>query len=275
MGFFGKLFEKKICAICGEEIGLLGNRKLEDGNCCKECASKLSPWFNERRNSTVQEIKDQLDYREANKADVESFHVTRTLGRNTKVLLDEDARRFIVTSARNWQEYNPDVLKYDQVTGCDMEVDECPDEVKREVTDKEGVTRKESYNPRRYIYNYNFYMTIHVNHPYFDEMRFRLNTSQVEVRPSFSRPLMGGPRLEGSPIPPSLSDKQNDPDYAMYQAMGEEIKAALTEVRSQIREDIEAANAPKTAVTCPWCGAPTTPDANGCCEFCGGALDQK
>ena len=32
MAFFG-LFDKKICAICGGEIGLLGNRKLEDGNC--------------------------------------------------------------------------------------------------------------------------------------------------------------------------------------------------------------------------------------------------
>ena len=32
MGLFGKLFEKKSCDICGGEIGLLGNRKLEDGN---------------------------------------------------------------------------------------------------------------------------------------------------------------------------------------------------------------------------------------------------
>ena len=34
MGFF----DKKYCDICGEKIGLLGNRKLEDGNLCKECA---------------------------------------------------------------------------------------------------------------------------------------------------------------------------------------------------------------------------------------------
>ena len=25
------LFDKKICDICGEKIGLLGNRKLDDG----------------------------------------------------------------------------------------------------------------------------------------------------------------------------------------------------------------------------------------------------
>ena len=39
------LFDKKICDICGEKIGLLGNRKLDDGNLCKNCAKKLSPWF--------------------------------------------------------------------------------------------------------------------------------------------------------------------------------------------------------------------------------------
>lgn len=70
MGLFGKLFEKKECAICGGEIGLLGNRKLEDGNMCKACAAKLSPWFDERRHSTVAQIEEQLEYREANKENV-------------------------------------------------------------------------------------------------------------------------------------------------------------------------------------------------------------
>ena len=63
----GKLFEKKECAICGGEIGLLGNRKLEDGNMCKACAAKLSPWFDERRHSTVAQIEEQLEYRESNR----------------------------------------------------------------------------------------------------------------------------------------------------------------------------------------------------------------
>ncbi|MEF2896739.1 MAG: DUF4428 domain-containing protein, partial [Senegalimassilia anaerobia] len=49
------MFEKKTCSICGGEIGLLGNRKLEDGNLCKECAGKLSPFFSDRRASTVEQ----------------------------------------------------------------------------------------------------------------------------------------------------------------------------------------------------------------------------
>ena len=60
MGFF----DKKYCDVCGEKIGLLGNRKLEDGNLCKDCAAKLSPFFSERKSSTVDEIKKQLAYRE-------------------------------------------------------------------------------------------------------------------------------------------------------------------------------------------------------------------
>ena len=60
MGFFKKLFEKKDCEICGGEIGLLGNRKLVDGDMCKSCAAKLSPWFEDRRESTVAQIKEQL-----------------------------------------------------------------------------------------------------------------------------------------------------------------------------------------------------------------------
>lgn len=47
------LFDKKYCDICGEKIGFLGNRKLADGNLCKDCAAKLSRWFTERKQSTV------------------------------------------------------------------------------------------------------------------------------------------------------------------------------------------------------------------------------
>ena len=122
MGLFGKLFEKKECAICGGEIGLLGNRKLEDGNMCKACAAKLSPWFDERRHSTVAQIEEQLEYREANKENVAVFRTTLSLGETTKVLVDEDAGRFMVTSARNYSEANPDVLELSDITGCTSSV---------------------------------------------------------------------------------------------------------------------------------------------------------
>lgn len=107
MGLFGNMFGKKACSICGETIAPLDDRKLEDGNLCKECASRLSPFFGERRRSTVAEISDQLAWRDENKKRVAQFNVTRTFGNNTKVLLDEHAQRFLVTTGGRWREANP------------------------------------------------------------------------------------------------------------------------------------------------------------------------
>lgn len=253
------LFTKKYCDICGEKIGLLGNRKLKDGNLCKECAAKLSPWFDERRSSTVDEIREQLEYREENKKAAASFHTTKTYGNNVKVLLDEDAGKFVVTSARDLAEANPDVLDYSQVTGCELKVEENEREDKREVKDKDGHTNRVSYVPPRYFYSYDFYVDIRVNTPYFDNMRFRLNSSDVEV---------GGARREA----PDRAACMADHDYRQYYNMGEEIKKALTKVRQEVRDDILAAKAPKVKVVCPSCGATTTPDASGCCEYCGAAI---
>ena len=105
------LFDKKSCDICGEKIKLFA-RKVEDGNLCKECTKKLSPWFSERKKSTVADIRAQLEYREANKEAVKNFNVTRTIGDNYKVLLDENAKKFLVTNQRKWQDENPDVLDF-------------------------------------------------------------------------------------------------------------------------------------------------------------------
>ena len=252
------LFDKKYCDICGEKIGLLGNRKLENGNLCKNCAQKLSPWFSDRRNSTVEEIKAQLDYREENQKKVAAFHTTRTLGADTKVLLDEDAGKFMVTRARNLVEANPDVLDFADVTGCNLDIDESRTELKRE--DKDG--REISYNPPRYEYSYDFYITIFVNNDYFDEIHFKINSDSVDITPP---PAM-------RPGMTTRCNPETNVEYRNCKKLGEEIRQVLTQVRKDVRQQIEQEAAPKTAVTCPYCGATTTPDVNGCCEYCGGAV---
>ena len=60
------LFDRKYCDVCGEKIGFLGNRKLEDANLCRKCAAKLSPWFSGRRHTTLEKIREQLAWREEN-----------------------------------------------------------------------------------------------------------------------------------------------------------------------------------------------------------------
>ena len=257
------LFDKKYCSICNNKIGLLGNRKLEDGNLCKECASKLSPWFSERRHSTVQSIREQLAYREENAAAVAAFHTTRSLGKYTKLLLDEDQRKFCVTSASNLTAANPDILDFSQVTGCDLDIDESRSELKH--NDKDG--NSVSYDPPRYEYSNNFYCTIRVNHPYFDEMRFNLSNGYIHTGEQAMNTGSGwNLRRIGQMLSPQLSE------YNECLRLGNEIKQTVEEMRLGTRAAAEAQNAPKTAVVCPYCGATTFPDENGCCEYCGAAV---
>ncbi len=167
------LFDKKFCDVCGEKIGLLGNRKLEDGNLCKDCAKKLSPFFSERKQSTVAEIKEQLAYREENERRLDSFRPTRTYGESMKVYIDDMAGTFIVTRMSNWKSENPDIIGLNQVTSCNLDIDEDRDELYYE--DEEGNRR--SYTPARYEYRYEFFVVINVNSPWFSQIRFSLNPS--------------------------------------------------------------------------------------------------
>ena len=166
------LFDKKYCDICGEKIGLLGNRKLEDGNLCKDCARKLSPFFSDRRNSTVEEIKQQLAYREENERRLADFHPDVTFGRMRKVYVDRAGAKFIVTTATNWRDENPDLISFSQVTGVDTDIREN----KKEIYYKDDEGKSKSYNPRRYEYDYEFNVTILVDSPWFDKIELELSS---------------------------------------------------------------------------------------------------
>lgn len=165
------LFDKKYCDICGEKIGLLGNRKLEDGNLCKKCAEKLSPLFSGRRSATVEEIKAQLAYREENRQKLDFFRPTKTFGRRRKVYIDEAAGTFIVTSSNQWRDANPDIISLSQVTACNADIQEKKEELYRETTDGKRV----SYNPPRYAYSYEFTLEILVISPWFSEIHLDLS----------------------------------------------------------------------------------------------------
>lgn len=272
------LFDKKYCDICGEKIGLLGNRKLEDGNLCKDCAKKLSPWFSDRRRSTVADIKGQLAYREENRGKTAQFCITRSFGEGWKVLLDEERRWFTVTRARDLADANPDILDFDAITGCRMDIDESRTELTREGSDGKEV----SYVPPRYEYSYDFYLVISVRHPYFDEMRFSLNASSVDYEPQqlpqrapMSRAPAGRTMERSKPIIPSRVDPEDCAEYRKYRQMGEEICQALDQARSgekAFSDAQEASTARESAAnaagpwTCPACGGN---NQGKFCEYCG------
>ena len=62
-------------------------------------------------------------------------------------------------------------------------------------------------------------------------------------------------------------------EYYDCMNLGNEIKETVERMRQDIRDEVIEQNTPKTAVTCPYCGATTIPDENGCCEYCGGAVN--
>ena len=276
------LFDKKYCDICGEKIGLLGNRKLEDGNLCKDCAKKLSPWFSDRRRSTVEDIKGQLAYREENREKAAQFRTTRSFGEDWKVLLDEDHRWFTVTRARDLAEANPDILDFDAITGCRMDIDESRTELTHEDADGKDV----SYVPPRYEYSYDFFLIITVRHPYFDEMRFSLNSSSVYYEPQklpqrvpMSHAPMDRPSGRPKMINASRVDPEDCAEYRKYRQMGDEICQALEQARSGGKQPAGAAPEENIIMreaardipaagpwTCPACGGN---NQGKFCEYCG------
>ena len=178
MGLFNKLFDKKECAICGGEIGLMGNRKLADGNLCKNCAGKLSPFMTDRRTSTVEEIRRHLAYREENARALNGFHPNRILGTRTKVYLEEGSGRFVVSSRSSWRDANPDIVNVSQVMACDVNVHES----RHEEFTKDAEGKRVSFNPPRYKYEYRFDATIKVDSPGFDEIEFELTDERPNNR---------------------------------------------------------------------------------------------
>ncbi|MBQ5970752.1 MAG: DUF4428 domain-containing protein [Clostridia bacterium] len=169
------IFEKKNCDICGEKIGMLGNRKLEDGNLCKDCAKKLSPFFSERRNSTVEEIRRQLESREENRRLLESFHPTQSLGTHTKVYIDRNMGKFVVSRRSDYREENADLIDLSAVTNARYDVKE----QRSEIYTKDAEGNRKSYDPPRYKYSYAIWLQIDVDHPYINEISFEV----TDVRP--------------------------------------------------------------------------------------------
>lgn len=275
------LFDKKFCDVCGERIRFLGNRKLEDGNLCKSCESLLSPWFSDRRRSTVADIKAQIADRQQNQARVAAFTATRTLGEGSRLCIDEQKGQFMVLRPGEGPSDNPDVLELSQIMSCEVEVDDSKTEEKTK--NEEG--KLVSYDPPRYTYSYRLYLKILVNHPWFDEMRFRINRNPVEIQTGTPIQMPGLLSAIKTYVPDKPEPEKNA-EYQKYLALGEEMRGALLGVNRQpvqegpaqpepesaaVPEGSPAAEAPQK-IACPACTAVVYPDEKGCCPYCGTKL---
>lgn len=173
------LFDRKFCDICGEKISLLGNRKLDDGNMCSQCAKRISPFLTGRRKMSVAEMKEHLNYREENRKSLESFHADDVYdGGSKKIYIDRERKAFVVTSydPDAYKEDDPDIIPLSEVLSCKLIITENRQEEYYE--DREG--NRKSFMPPRYTYDYDFCVNIALSSRWFDEIEFKFSTGNVE-----------------------------------------------------------------------------------------------
>ena len=186
------LFEKKNCSVCGAKIGLLGGHKLADGNLCKDCAKKLSPWCSDYKSASEESIRAQLADREENKKRLAAFKTTKCFGEYGSIVIDEDARVFAaiedsasslfgerkeITDISQIIDRNPDVIRFDQVTDVDIDIVQTQREEKQTVNGQQV-----SYDPPHILYMETFTPRMKLKHPYIESVYVQLNDGAVQIK---------------------------------------------------------------------------------------------
>lgn len=82
--------------------------------------------LNRRSFPTRPERTAKASYRSDNKEKVARLKVTRSFGEYWRVLVDDTHRWFAVTHDRSLSEANPDILSFDDLTECRLDILTCP-----------------------------------------------------------------------------------------------------------------------------------------------------
>ena len=126
MGLFDR-FKKQDCEICGKEVGMFGYKKLKDGEICKDCVKLLSPWFEDRKESTVAQIKAQIAYRAQNAEELKSFNPTKVYGDFEYMYVEERdgvPYRFCVSRNKDYLKENADLVLVEDLEAVIIDIDD-------------------------------------------------------------------------------------------------------------------------------------------------------
>lgn len=185
------LFSKKNCCICNEKVGLLGGLKLKDGDLCKECKKKLSPFFDDAKESTVEDIKKQIGAREENYRQLDNLEINKIYGEFGVILIDETNKKFValkdtsdglfksqkvINGIEDVKDRNPDIIDFKDIEDVEIKIIQTSREEKQTVNGEQV-----SYNPKHYTYMIGFDVIIKVNHPYIKTIRISLKNGTVQI----------------------------------------------------------------------------------------------
>ena len=260
------LFDKKFCSVCGEKIGLLGNMKLADGNLCRSCRKKLSPFYIVD-GVTITEIRTHLQYREQNRAALRYFNSDKVIGADQpigpdrKLCIDSHQRKFLLSVKNELEVENPDIFDLASIKDICFYIQESTD----------------SETPGGSIdYYYTFYLTLTLDHPFIHKLAFVINSRPVSTCKRIYENQVRDVYKGGSGIGADIlfarakarTDKQAVEEYLKYYTVVNDMVGALAEAAQiQLAAPSESHTIPKF---CPNCGAKVAIGAF--CTECGTKL---
>lgn len=184
------LFKKENCCICGGKTGLF-DKKCMDGKVCKDCAKKLSVWFDDWKNTDKTQLENQIKIRHDYVNIAKMHDYSKVFGEFGVILIDEDARQFIafpdtssglfgnqrkVRSLDDVIDLGPDIINFDQVEDFEIDVTETSREEKRTVDGQQV-----SYNPPHILYMETFTLRLKLKHPYIKSIYIQLNDGALQI----------------------------------------------------------------------------------------------
>ena len=281
MGFFERLFETRYCNFCNSALPIFSIQNLVDGYCCTDCLAKLSPHYHLHKHATVAEIQNQLSARELNSKKYSEFHVTQRLGFSNKLLVDEKHSQFIVSTLATKHHHNPDVIDGSCILNSSINITESKSEIKY----KDSNGNVKSFSPPSYAYTYNFFLTIEVDVPYIQTIRFRINDTPIDNDQPLLITIDGGflrnivdaflPSISNNQKTSNADEVRNCPKYKETERVANEMLDILKSIRaSSVNIDSSIIQSNKSnKVICPWCGSKVSPNDDNICNHCFGNLD--
>ena len=256
------LFDKKFCSVCGEKIGLLGNLKLADGNLCRSCRKKLSPFY-QTDGATITDIRTHLQYREQNRATLRYFNADKVIGADQpigpdrRLCIDSHQRKFLLSVKNELETENPDVFDLASLRAIRFYIEEFTD----------------SETPGGSIdYYYDFYLTLSLDHPFIHELKFKINSRVIStckrIYENQIREVCEGRPDPGAYLLKSESDKGAREEYIKYYTVLNDMAGALAEAaKIQLAASSESHTVPRF---CPNCGEKVS--GGKFCSSCGNQL---